>query len=341
MKRFSCLNIAIFFIILSSLLPAAFPSPAHADSAQGSLQELTQAADSIVVGTVTEQSSYWNKEHTKIYTSVVLSVEDNIKGEPATGSVTVIVPGGTVGEIGEWVSDAATFNQGEKAVVFLKKPDQPESSPGFSAQQFEVYQGFKGKFPVKEGKIDSLPVNEFKGRLNSILSGRTLSATELDMAPSLVTMPYSAAPFHWPFPPTPLPKYYINANTSDCTGEDTVVRTAASTWSGAVANFSFGYAGPTTATAYSQNYANEIIWRDRGDSGALATTYVWYMGSTIVECDVEFNDYYSWSTATTCPSNRYDVETVGLHELGHWLCLYDLYNPGDSAKVMYGYGSMG
>jgi len=80
MKRFSWLIIAILFIVVSSLLPAAFPNAAHADSGKNGLQQLTQGADSILVGTVTESSSYWNDEHTQIFTAAVLAVEDKIKG---------------------------------------------------------------------------------------------------------------------------------------------------------------------------------------------------------------------------------------------------------------------
>jgi hypothetical protein len=36
-----------------------------------------------------------------------------------------------------------------------------------------------------------------------------------------------------------------------------------------------------------------------------------------------------------------DIETVALHEFGHWLNLADLYDPADSDNVMYGYISTG
>jgi hypothetical protein len=65
------------------------------------------------------------------------------------------------------------------------------------------------------------------------------------------------------------------------------------------------------------------------------------MGSTIVEADIEFNEYYAWSASTSCPSGYIDVQTVALHELGHWVGLADLYSAGDAAKVMYGYSYSG
>jgi PKD repeat protein len=64
------------------------------------------------------------------------------------------------------------------------------------------------------------------------------------------------------------------------------------------------------------------------------------------ECDLVLNSDMKWSTEDSTPSGYYDVETITLHEMGHWLNLRDLYgNYGDGeydmAKVMYGFGSTG
>jgi len=346
MKKFRWLTVALFCIVVSSLLLLASTGTVQADSVKLNLKELTNGADSILVGTVTERSSYWNDEHTRIYTSVVFSVEDRMKGD-AGPQVTITVPGGTVDGIGEWVSDMVSFDQGEKSVVFLKKlttTQLPEASAlqgQIPEEQFEVYYGSRGKFPVRGDRVDSLPVSEFKGRVNSILSGQALPSTELDIAPSVVTMPYSYAGYSWPHPPAPVVPYRINENTSDCTGEGTAMQSAAATWSASGANFSFSYAGTTAATDVGYDGVNEIMWANMGAVSTLAVTYIWYSGSTILENDTKFNDYYSWSTSSSCPSGYYDVQTVGLHEMGHWLCLDDLYGAGDSAKVMYGYGYSG
>jgi len=162
----------------------------------------------------------------------------------------------------------------------------------------------------------------------------------LDITPSLVTMPYLYAGYSWPHPPAPVVPYRINENTADCGGEGAAVQTAASTWN-VPANFSFSYTGATAATGYSYDGVNEVLWKDFGGGGTIAHAIIWYSGSTILENDIEFNDYYSWSAAASCPGGQFDVETIALHELGHWLCLSDLYDPADSAKVMYGYGSTG
>ena len=81
---------------------------------------------------------------------------------------------------------------------------------------------------------------------------------------------------------------------------------------------------------------NEIMWTTTLGAGIIAQATIWYSGSTILENDIQFQDYYTWSIGAS--AGAYDVETIALHELGHWLCLADLYNSADSAKVMYGYG---
>ena len=311
-----------------------------------SLKGLTDGADSVIVGTVVERSSYWNDEHTGIYTSVVLSVEETLKGEKGKDRITVTYSGGEVDGMWQWVSDMASFEQGEKAVVFLKKLSKEKipkvkAKEQFSEEQFKVYGGYRGKFAIKQGRVGNLTEAEFKERVGKVVQGQVLSVEELEVPLSTVTYPYVYAGYCWPHPPNPAVNFRINENTADCTGEGGAVQSGAATWNAAMAKFSFTYAGTTAATTSNQNYINEILWRDLGGGSTLAHTIIWGYGSTIVECDMEFNEYYSWSTAATPPAGWYDTQSVALHEFGHYLCLADLYDPGDSAKVMYGYGSPG
>jgi hypothetical protein len=87
------------------------------------------------------------------------------------------------------------------------------------------------------------------------------------------------------------------------------------------------------------------MWVNMGSEypSTLAMAHIWYNEITgnIFENDVEFNDDYAWSASPSCPPGYYDVQSVGLHEFGHWLFLGDLYGPGDADKAMYGYGYSG
>ncbi|MFC1633329.1 GLUG motif-containing protein [Planctomycetota bacterium] len=155
---------------------------------------------------------------------------------------------------------------------------------------------------------------------------------------------------YWPGD-DPVVSYYINENTSDCTGEGTAVQAAAETWNHTGAGFRFHYAGPHTNTQSSRNNKNEIMWGSTSSS-ALAMTYTWLKQTNydprrpqaeqqLIECDMVFNDRGdNWSTNPF--EFEADVQSVALHEFGHFLSLNDLYGEiGDSeydaAKVMYGY----
>ncbi len=346
MKRIRWVVIPILFMLACSMLPLAFTGPVQANEGKSNLAELTAGADSVIVGTVVERSSYWNDEHTGIYTSAVLSIEEGLKGTVGRDRITVTLPGGEADGIGQWVSDVPSFDQGEKAVVFLKKlstaqlPKTKAYKTQLPEEQFEVYRGYQGKFAIKQGKVDSLPESKFKERVRKVAQGQTLPEDELYVPSSIATFPYSYSGYCWPHPPDPVVGYLINENTADCTGEGAAVQTAAATWN-APANFSFSYTGATAATGYSYNTFNEVLWKNFGSGGTIAHAIFWYSGSTILENDIEFNDYYVWSAAASCPGGQFDVETIALHELGHWLCLNDLYDAADAAKVMYGYGSTG
>ena len=141
------------------------------------------------------------------------------------------------------------------------------------------------------------------------------------------------------WPDTDIPVgYYVNENTNDTTGEGLACQAASQTWSSVPASsFAFQYIGSTTRLAPSLDGYNVLSWGSTG--GSIATTYVWYMGSTIIECDMEFEDGYNWGT--TGAFNLMDVQNIATHEFGHFLLLLDLYNSADSEKTMYGYGSYG
>ena len=107
--------------------------------------------------------------------------------------------------------------------------------------------------------------------------------------------------------------------------------------------------GTTTGTTLSQNGLTELLYGPLPPdcAGAIGCAACWSSPPLeITECDLILNSAnYTWSTDTPTPANAMDVETVTLHELGHWLKLLDLYGSADaandSAKVMFGFGGAG
>jgi hypothetical protein len=130
------------------------------------------------------------------------------------------------------------------------------------------------------------------------------------------TLAYVLHDFQWPVGTRV--SYYINANTSQVDDEDTAVNNAARSWSKIwPTGLTLFSNGPTAISTHGFDGVNAIFWTNEGDSGALATSWMWYSGNTMLETDMVFNDYYKWYTLGA----DYDIETVALHEFGHWVGL--------------------
>ncbi len=432
MWNFRWLISFIIFIFTYLVLILSQFGTAHALMTKLEITDLVNGADIIVIGTVLEHNSQWNREHTGIATKVEISVEDKVKGTVEQGRITIVVPGGEVGEIGELVSDTPSFTMGERVVVFLKP---------LSEGRVEVYGGYQGKFTVDSGNVGKWTLEDFKTRIVKVLQGEPLPESDEQKAyiaggpvitgispatapagtndyvtisgssfgspkgqvfffycsgqpdikgnvqswsdtrvvvdvpiANINTYPASASsgpvyirtasglesneyPFEvkfsygdlkWPGN-NPVVQYKINPNTTDCAGEEIAVQNAASAWNAVSGkSFTFTYAGVNSSTARAENGYNEIMWTNLGNITTLARTTYWYNTyfKTISEVDMEFNNYYNWSTYNSPGAGQYDVQSIALHEFGHYLNLRDLYGnvsgyPEDTGKVMYGISTPG
>ena len=84
-----------------------------------SLAELVTAADQIVVAKVVSVNAAWDPAHRKILSSIEVEIEESWKGA-ANGFVTIVQPGGTVGEIEMTVHGMPKFTVGERSLLFLQ-----------------------------------------------------------------------------------------------------------------------------------------------------------------------------------------------------------------------------
>jgi len=76
-------------------------------------------AASIVVGKVVSQRSEWDAGRKWILTYSTIQVEKTLKGTPAQ-QVTIVTPGGTVGNIAQDVIGVPKFREGDEHVVFVR-----------------------------------------------------------------------------------------------------------------------------------------------------------------------------------------------------------------------------
>jgi hypothetical protein len=102
-----------------------------------SLDELIDGADTVARVKVTAIQSRWTPDGARIVTDVTLSVLDGWKG-PRRSELTVLVPGGVVGRVGQRVEGAPRFTVGQELVVFLEARGDVFVPHGWSQGLFEV-----------------------------------------------------------------------------------------------------------------------------------------------------------------------------------------------------------
>jgi hypothetical protein len=108
------------------------------------LPEMVRQAEHIAVVEVTSVGAAWDERHERIYSTVELKVVESWKaGNPMAGvpadRLTVVQPGGTVGDISMTVTGLSTFVPGERTLVFLRGP----------ANRAQVVGMTQGKRPVR------------------------------------------------------------------------------------------------------------------------------------------------------------------------------------------------
>jgi len=154
---------------------------------------------------------------------------------------------------------------------------------------------------------------------------------------SMTNPHYKLLGFKW----TTTINYWINPKNKygfSTTAAENAITTSANTWD-VETNFQvFNYKGTTTKTAGRRDGYNVVSW-GAYQAGAIAVTYIWYSGSTILETDCRMNTFYKWSL--TGEANKMDVQNIMTHEFGHWCGLADLYDDVDYWLTMYGYGNYG
>ena len=106
-----------------------------------SVEELARTSDAVVHGRVRSVGARWSSDGRRIFTRVEVEVATVLLGS-APSRLTVVVPGGVVGDLGQRVDGAAAFAGHEEVVVFLERTD---------GSAFRVRGLAQGKFSVANG----------------------------------------------------------------------------------------------------------------------------------------------------------------------------------------------
>ena len=326
LRRILCFGLCLV-VALAMLL--TFNGKADALGRGSSPGDLSEGADAIVAGTVVSAVGFWNADGTGIYSKVVISVEQSFKGPPSGSTITVIVPGGTIDGICQRLSDTPRFAAGDRPTLFLRQLFAEQiSEKGLAISEmslpvFELHGSHQARLHTTSRGGDDLPFGSLSDPVTGTSTDDGSESGTLQVESGTLEVDQSGFVYNgmkW-FGNWPVVDYKVNAPDS---ASNMAVQNAASSWSSAGSEFSFDYTGThTRAGGYRYNGVNEIVWYNLGSDGPLARAIWWYDPDTgeIVEADMEFNSYYTWSTATPTPLGSFDVETVALHEFGHWLSL--------------------
>ena len=159
----------------SLLLPAA---AAHATVMRAvNFDEKVEKAASIVLGRCVRQESKWDEAHHWILTYSTFQVEKTLKGGPAQ-EITIVTPGGTVGDIAQDVVGAPTFRQGDEHVVFVRNSQAGPTVLYFEQGAYRVLRDDRGERFVKPLASNAVTIDTQRGAAEARERVRTLSDFE-------------------------------------------------------------------------------------------------------------------------------------------------------------------
>lgn len=163
------MQVTIIRFLCALIVVGGFFSASFAQLTSSEVESMSKNADLIITGKVTQQSSSWNEDNTRIYTRATIQVEEYLKGNYNSGPIVVSYLGGEVGEVGEMYSHMPRFEDNEEVLVFLKKDDK--------STNYKVFNGEEGKISVindpKTGEkvtTSNVQINSIKAQIKSYIN---------------------------------------------------------------------------------------------------------------------------------------------------------------------------
>ncbi len=165
--------------LASLLLLLLAPAGAGAGTLRAkSVEESARTSDAVVRGKVVSTSSRWDGGH--IVTDVEIAVASAWKGQPGR-RVTVTIPGGVVGDLGQHVDAAPKFTVGEDVVVFVQRAPNGKllRVNGLAQGKYRVEDGLArpdtdgvrfetGPIGAGEKLVQPMTVDELERRVRSV-----------------------------------------------------------------------------------------------------------------------------------------------------------------------------
>jgi hypothetical protein len=258
------------------------------------------------------------------------AASDSAVGGPA---ITSITPGTIAAGVGGRIRiNGSGFGSARGTVTFFYRSDQPR----IAAVIFLEWTDSEIVCEVPVATVNRYSASPGSGPVV------VTTAAGLSSAGSNLDISFGNGQTRWAsgFATYPTTRVTYRVNPGGVSRAEELVDAAAKVWNAAGADFSFVDGGLTTTDPGQTTIDghNDIGWSAGLGDGIIGQAWRSYDShGNLLECHIEFSTAFSWGDGT---AGTMDIESIGLHEIGHWLCLRDLYGD-DQDKVMYGFSSPG
>ena len=292
------------------------------------VDDLTDEADLVVSGTV-EKFQTCRSDGPVTFVTIAPDAVWKVGAAPA-GLLTVEVPGGYIDGHHLAAGISPEFEVGERAVVFLSMHEEGVARPSA---------GFQGKFSVhRDGTLDrtGVHVDALRAAVSEAASGKLPDHRDpLAGGAEIIESAYTTIGPKFADASIPV-AININPNNnrpSQLTAQEARLASinAFHTWQNISGSYiTFGPVSDTTRTSTQgdcdQKFDTTFGIAGSHNANTLAVAWTCYNGSGILDVDVEIDTNHfgpNWSVdgGGACGSGEFDLETVLLHENGHFLGL--------------------
>jgi hypothetical protein len=161
--------------LLLGALTLALPLAAHASLVRAiDFDTKVDQAAAIVLGKCVKTHSEWDPSHRTILTWSTFQVEETLKGTPA-GEVTVVTPGGVVGDVHQDTIGIRPFEQGNENVVFVRNTSIGPTVLYFDQGAYDVTTNERGEKIVAPVETNAVRVDTQRGMAVAAEQPRTLN----------------------------------------------------------------------------------------------------------------------------------------------------------------------
>lgn len=150
------------FVLFASLLFTSIF--AHAQLYKVDLDEKVQKSSLIVEGRVVDKKSFWNDDHSMIYTTNTIDVYKSFKGDIKEKQIEVVTVGGSVDLFYIEASDLLVLDRGQTGIFFCQPGTSSLKSPITRKAMLDVYSSVQGFLRYDESADEAnAPFANYKG----------------------------------------------------------------------------------------------------------------------------------------------------------------------------------